>query len=114
MNLAKMGLGALNAAQYKLQTAAHNVNHSAGEGYTARTVLTASAAAQARGAGYVGMGVTTVTINRSYDNFLSQQLVGALGEGASLSSYANEIIQLDTVFADRTVGISPAIENFFA
>lgn len=114
MNLAKMGLGALNAAQYKLQTAAHNVNNSAVEGYNRQTVLTASAGAQARGGGYVGMGVTTVTINRSYDNFLFQQLVGALGQGASLTSYGTEINQLDTLFADRTVGISPAIENFFA
>lgn len=113
MNLAKMGLGALNAAQYKLKTAAHNVNNAAVEGYNRQTVLTQSAGAQATGAGYVGRGVETVTVSRSYDNFLFKQLTGALGQGAALSSYANEINQLDTLFADRTVGISPAIENFF-
>lgn len=114
MNLAKMGLGALNAAQYRLQTSAHNVNNAAVEGYNRQTVLTQSAGAKATGAGYVGRGVTTVTVSRSYDNFLFSQLVGALGQGAARSSYANEIEQLDTLFADNTVGISPAIQKFFA
>ena len=114
MNLAKMGLGAMNAAQYKLKTAAHNVNNSAVEGYNRQTVLTQSAGAQAMGGGYVGRGVQTVTVNRAYDNFLFSQLVQAEGQGAALRSYSNEISQLDTLFADRTVGVSPAIERFFA
>lgn len=114
MNLAKMGLGAMNAAQYKLKTAAHNVNNSAVEGYNRQTVLTQSAGAQAMAGGYVGRGVQTVTVNRSYDSFLFTQLVQAEGQGAALRSYSNEISQLDTLFADRTVGVSPALERFFA
>lgn len=113
MNLAKMGLGALNAAQYKLKTAAHNVNNAAVEGYNRQTVLTQTAGAQATGGGYVGRGVEVVTVSRSYDNFLYKQLVSALSQGAAQKSYANEINQVDTLFADRSVGISPAIENFF-
>lgn len=114
MNLAKMGLGAMNAAQYRLKTAAHNVNNSAVEGYNRQTVLTQSAGAQATGAGYIGRGVQAVTVDRSYDNFLFTQLVQAEGQGASLRSFANEINQLDTLVADRTVGVSPALEKFFA
>src|SRR5690606_10679513 len=113
MNLAKMGLGALNAAQYKLKTAAHNVKNAAVEGYNRQTVLTQTAGAQAMGGGYVGRGVEVVTVSRSYDNFLFKQLVAARGQGAALTSYANEIRQVDTLFADRSVGVAPAIENFF-
>jgi flagellar hook-associated protein 1 FlgK len=113
MNLAKLGLGALNAAQYKLKTSAHNINNAAVEGYNRQTVLTQTAGAQPTGAGYVGRGVELVTVERSYDNFLFKQLINARSHNASLGSYSNEIKQLDTLFADRTVGISPAIENFF-
>src|SRR5690606_502442 len=113
MNLAKLGLGALNAAQYKLKTSAHNINNAAVEGYNRQTVLTQTAGAQPTGAGYVGRGVELVTVERSYDNFLYKQLINARSHNASLGSYSNEIKQLDTLFADRTVGISPAIENFF-
>lgn len=114
MNLAKMGLGAMNNAQYKLSTAAHNVNNAAVEGYNRQTVLSQTAGSQAMGGGYVGRGVETVTVSRSYDNFLFTQLVNALGEGAARSSYGTEIERLDTLFADTSVGISPAIERFFA
>lgn len=113
MNLAKLGLGALNAAQYKLKTSAHNINNAAVEGYNRQTVLTQTAGAQPTAGGYVGRGVELVTVERSYDNFLFKQLINARSHNASLGSYSNEIKQLDTLFADRTVGISPAIENFF-
>lgn len=114
MNLAKMGLGAMNNAQYKLSTAAHNVNNAAVEGYNRQTVLSQTAGSQPMGGGYVGRGVETVTVSRSYDNFLFTQLVNALGEGAARTSYGTEIERLDTLFADTSVGISPAIERFFA
>src|SRR5690606_29695293 len=113
MNLAKLGLGDLNAAQYKLKTSAHNINNAAVEGYNRQTVLTQTAGAQPTAGGYVGRGVELVTVERSYDNFLFKQLINARSHNASLGSYSNEIKQLDTLFADRTVGISPAIENFF-
>lgn len=113
MNLAKLGLGALNAAQYKLKTSAHNVNNAAVEGYNRQTVLTQTVRGQATGAGYIGRGVMAVTVERAYDDFLFRQYVSAKGEGAALSSYATEIEKVDTLLADRTVGISPALENFF-
>jgi flagellar hook-associated protein FlgK len=113
MNLAKLGLGALNAAQYKLQTSAHNINNSAVEGYNRQTVLTQTAGSTATGAGYVGRGVKTVTVVRSYDNFLYEQLVAARGQGKALQTYGTEIKQLDTLFADRSVGVAPALQGFF-
>src|SRR5690606_33965367 len=88
--------------------------NSAVEGYNRQTVLTQSAGAQATGAGYIGRGVQTVTVNRAYDNFVFGQLVQAESHGSALRSYSNEISQLDTLFADRTVGVSPALERFFA
>src|SRR5690606_14613405 len=83
------------------------------EGFNRQTVLTQSAGAQYMGAGYIGLGVQAVTVNRAYDDFLFTQLTQARGQGAALTSYGNEIRQIDTLFADRTVGVAPALENFF-
>lgn len=113
MNLAKLGLGALSTAQYKLKTSAHNINNAATEGYNRQTVRQQTAGAQATGGGYVGRGVMAVTIDRAYDNFLFTQLVNARGHGAALKAYGNEISHLDTLFADRTVGVAPALAEFF-
>lgn len=113
MNLAKLGLTGLNAAQSRLQAAGHNITNATTEGYNRQSVLVASAGASATSAGYLGRGVDTVTIQRAYDGFLHRQLVSARSTGASLTAYGTEIAQLNNLFADNTVGIAPAMQKFF-
>ncbi len=113
MNLYGLGLSALNTAQVNLMTTGHNINNAAVEGYNRQTVLQSTAGARATGAGYIGRGVQAVTVQRSYDSFLQNQLVQSQSRGAALVSYGNEISQLNNLFADRTAGVSPAIQKFF-
>ncbi|WP_269900036.1 flagellar hook-associated protein FlgK [Paenalcaligenes faecalis] len=113
MNLFGLGLSALNTAQNNLQTTGHNINNAAVEGYNRQSVLTQTNGARATGAGYIGRGVQAVTVQRAYDGFLHNQLVKAQSDGAALVSYGNEIAQLNNLFADRTTGVSPAIQKFF-
>lgn len=113
MNLYGLGLSALNTAQVNLMTTGHNINNAAVEGYNRQSVLQTTAGARATGAGYIGRGVQAVTVQRSYDSFLQNQLVKAQSQGAALVSYGNEIAQLNNLFADRTAGVSPAIQKFF-
>lgn len=113
MNLANLGLTGMAAAQMRLQTAGHNINNAATDGYNRQTVLVSSAGAVNTGSGFIGQGVQVDTINRSYDNFLAQQLVNSQSAGAALDAYGNQIAQVNNLFADRTVGISPALQKFF-
>ncbi|KAA0910760.1 flagellar hook-associated protein FlgK [Pusillimonas sp. ANT_WB101] len=113
MNLAKLGLTGLNAAQSRLQAAGHNITNAATEGYNRQSVLVATAGALATSGGYVGRGVQPVTVQRAYDGLLQRQLVSARSTAASLTSYANEIAQINNLFADNTVGITPALQKFF-
>ncbi|NYT87062.1 flagellar hook-associated protein FlgK [Pollutimonas harenae] len=113
MNLANLGLSGLNAAQNRLQTAGHNINNAATEGYNRQSVLSATAGASATSAGYIGRGVQAVTVQRAYDSFLFRQLTSAQTTGASLAAYGTEITQINNLFADRTVGITPALQKFF-
>lgn len=113
MNLANLGLSGLTAAQNRLQTAGHNINNAATEGFNRQTVLVATAGSRATSAGYIGRGVQAVTVQRAYDGFLYRQLVNAQTTGASIASYGTEITQINNLFADRTVGITPALQKFF-
>ncbi len=113
MSLANLGLTGLNAAQLRLQTAGHNINNSATDGYNRQTVQVSSAGAVSTGSGFIGQGVQVDSISRSYDSFLSQQLVNSQSGGAALDAYGNQIAQVNNLFADRTVGISPALQQFF-
>lgn len=113
MNLSRLGLSALQNAQQNLQITGHNISNSKVEGYNRQTVLSQTAGAQNIGAGYVGRGVQAVTVQRAYDSFVWNQLVQSQSAGAALITYGTEIGQVNNLFGDRTVGISPAIQNFF-
>lgn len=113
MNLANLGLAAMNAAQNRLSVTGHNLNNVDTEGYNRQRVLSSTAGATATGAGYIGRGVQAVTIQRAYDKFLSDQLTQAQTQGAALIAYGNEITQVNNLFGDPTVGISPALQKFF-
>lgn len=113
MNLAKLGLSGLAAAQNRLQATGHNIVNAATEGYSRQSVLVATAGASATSGGYVGRGVQAVTIQRAYDGFLQRQLASARSAEASITAYGTEIAQLNNLFADHTVGITPALQKFF-
>lgn len=113
MNLANLGLSGINAAQNRLQTTGHNINNAATEGYNRQSVLVSTAGATSTGFGFIGRGVQTDSIERAYNNFLTRQLVNSQSTGASISAYGNEITQINNLFADPTVGISPALQKFF-
>lgn len=113
MSLTNLGLSGLTAAQNRLITTGHNIDNAATEGYNRQTVAVETAGARATSAGYYGRGVQVVTVQRAYDNFMYRQLVNAETAQASFTSYQNEITQVNNLFADRTVGISPAMQKFF-
>jgi flagellar hook-associated protein 1 FlgK len=113
MNLANLGKAGLLVAQNRLQTAGHNINNAATPGYNRQSVLVQTAGATATSAGWIGRGVVAVSVQRSYDNFLYQQLSDSQTKSAALTSYGDQISQINNLVADRTVGISPAIQKFF-
>src|SRR5690606_19807092 len=112
-NLANLGLSAMNAAQNRLQTAGHNINNATTDGYNRQSVMVQTAGATSTGAGYIGRGVQAVTVQRAYDGFLYKQLSESQSKGAAITSYGSEMVQINNLFADRTVGITPALQKFF-
>lgn len=113
MNLANLGKAGLLVAQNRLQTAGHNINNAATAGYNRQTVLSQTAGATPTSGGWIGRGVQAVSVQRSYDNFLQNQLTSSLTRGAALKTYGDQISQINNLVADRTVGISPGIQKFF-
>lgn len=113
MNLANLGKAGLLVAQNRLQTAAHNINNSATEGYNRQSVLAQTQGATPAAGGWIGRGVQAVTVQRAYDSFLYNQLSESRTKGEALTSYGDQISQINNLLADRSVGISPAIQAFF-
>lgn len=113
MKLANLGLASINVAQNRMQTAGHNINNVYTDGYNRQSVKVSTEGAQSMGRGYIGMGAKVDSIERSYDNFLYKQVVNSKSRQAELDSFATEITQINNLFADRTAGVSPALQKFF-
>jgi flagellar hook-associated protein 1 FlgK len=113
MSLFSLGLSGLNAAQAGLTVGGHNIDNSGTDGYNRQRVMVSTAGATATSAGFYGRGVQVDTVQRQYDSFLYKQLVNAQSTGSSYSTYSSQISQIDNMLGDETVGISPALADFF-
>lgn len=114
MSLFSIGLSGLNTAQNALTTTSHNFANAATEGYTRQNTIVASAGGQYTSQGFFGMGSNTTSVTRVYDQFLTGQLRGAQSASSALSTYSDQISQIDNLLADQKGGLAPLMQKFFA
>jgi len=113
MNLHTLGMTGLAAAQARLATTGHNIANADTEGYSRQSVRVSTAGGQGTSHGFFGRGVQIDAVTRSYDSFLYRRLTSAQTTGAALVAHGQQLGQIDSVLADRDVGVTPALLHFF-
>ncbi|KVK81929.1 flagellar biosynthesis protein FlgK [Burkholderia ubonensis] len=111
--LMNLGISGLNAAIWGLTTTSNNISNAATPGYTIERPVYAEASGQYTGSGYLPQGVNTVTVQRQYSQYLSDQLNNAQTQGGALSTWNTLVAQLNNYVGSPTAGISTAITNYF-
>ncbi|KLN52238.1 flagellar hook-associated protein FlgK [Variovorax paradoxus] len=114
MSMFQTGLSGLSVARSALMTTAHNTANVYTAGYSRQTALVSSNGGTTTGAGFIGNGARVTTVQRSYDSYLTAQLNGAEAAGAALASYGSQINRIDSLLADKTAGLTPLMQSFFA
>lgn len=104
----------LQAFQRSLETTSHNIANVNTEGYSRQRVDLATSKEQMIGVGYIGTGVSINNITRSYDQFITTQLRSSTAAHGDVDQYSKLASQVDDIVADPTVGMEPAIKNFFS
>lgn len=104
----------LATAQNQLLTASHNISNAGTPGFNRQQVLLSTNTPQSGGAGFIGRGVHSSTVQRIYSQFLTTQSLQIQTQSQSLDSNYTEIKQLDNMFAEATSGLSPTLQNFFS
>lgn len=112
-NIFGIGVSGLRAAQAGLITSGHNISNASTPGFTRQQVEFSNAIPLASGSGFFGSGVDTVTVQRVYSRFLSNEVLSASTQSSSLDSYYSQLQQLDNLLADPSAGLSPALQDFF-
>jgi flagellar hook-associated protein 1 len=114
MSMFYTGLTGLSVARSALMTTAHNTANVYTAGYSRQVSMIATNGAIGLASGFVGTGARVTSVTRSYDAYLTSQLNGAEATGAALSSYESQISRIDSLLADKTAGLSPLMQSFFA
>ncbi len=109
-----IGISGLLAAQNQLQTTSHNISNASTPGYRRQQVMLNTNIPQSSGAGFVGRGVHSTTVQRIYSQFLASQSLQIQTQSQSLDSNFAQIKQLDNMFAEATSGLSPTLQKFFS
>ena len=113
-SLFSIGLTGLNAAQAGLQTTSHNISNAGTAGYSRQRIEQSTNPAMFTGAGFFGEGTRVDTVKRAYNNFLTNQVLAADTRFNEYDAFATEIGQIDNMLSDPTVGLSPALADFFS
>lgn len=112
-NILSIGQTALNAAQVGLSTTGHNIANASTEGFSRQVVVQGSLAGAPTSFGSLGKGTEVQAVKRVYNEFLTNQVLNSQTSQNGLSSYYTQIKQINNMFADPTVGVTPALQEFF-
>ncbi|WP_207005253.1 flagellar hook-associated protein FlgK [Trinickia mobilis] len=113
-DLFSIGLSGLQAAQWGLTVTSQNISNATTPGYTVENPVFAESSGQYTGAGYMGSGVTTVTVQRAYSQYLTTQLNNAQATSSASTASYTMASQLNNLVGSPTAGIAAAITGYFS
>ncbi len=112
-SLISIGVTGLNASQTALTTTGNNITNANTPGYSRQRANLVTLPEQATGAGFMGSGVQVQSITRIVEQFTIGQLRTNTSIYHSANVMATQFEQLDSLLADASTGIAPALQNFF-
>ena len=107
------GVSGLLAFQNALTTTSHNISNVATEGYSRQRVELGTRPAELQGDFYLGTGVDSQTVRRSYDQLLTEQFRNTGSAAAQLDTYATLANRLTNLLGTQGNSISPMVSQFF-
>ncbi|MEQ9994824.1 flagellar hook-associated protein FlgK [Pectobacterium versatile] len=113
-NLINTAMSGLKGAQVALSTVSNNISNQAVTGYSRQNAILEQAISSTTSAGYIGNGVNVVSINRQYNEFITNQLRAAQTTSSSVSAYYEQISKIDNLLASSTTSLSSTIQGFFS
>ena len=96
-----------------METASNNISNVNTDGFSRQSVELASRTPITSGSGFIGTGVDVVTVQRVYDQFLSDQVTARTSSFNHLDTLQQLASGLDGLLANEDAGLNPALQSFF-
>ena len=105
-------LSGLMAAQTALNTTSNNIANANTVGYNTERVSFGSTPAIPTSGGYVGQGVNTATVTRSYNQLITNQLTATTSAYAQANTLSTLAFGVDNILSSQTTGLSAVFSAF--
>lgn len=112
-SLINTAMSGLNAAQVALSTVSNNISNYNVAGYNRQTAILAQNGGMATMSGFIGNGVTVTSVNREYNQFITNQLRSSQSAFGAQNAYYEKISQIDNLLASKTNPLSTNMQDFF-
>lgn len=109
-----IGTSALLSLQRAIATTGQNIANVNTEGYSRQSVEFTARTPRNVGVGFIGSGVQIRNIERSFDQFLTDDLRDRTASAAGASTLADLTGRINTLLASSDTGLGPVLDNFFA
>lgn len=113
-DILNVGTSALLALQRAITTTGHNIANVNTDGYSRQAVNFDTLPPQLSGGSYIGSGVTIDSVQRIYNEYLASEVRDRSSSQAGFEAYANLTSRMDSLLADPSTGLSPALDDFFS
>jgi flagellar hook-associated protein 1 FlgK len=114
MSILNIGTRALLAMQGSINTVSHNIANANTAGYSRQEVQLSTAGGQFTGAGFFGSGVNMTSVQRQYDQFLTNAVQTSTATSSSDAARASGLQALDSLFSDSELGLGAGLDAVFA
>jgi flagellar hook-associated protein 1 FlgK len=108
-----IGISGLLGSQAAIATTSHNIANVNTEGYSRQTVDFGTNIPNFFGGSFIGTGIVTNNVQRIFDSLAQLDLRSTITNFNNLETYVFQADRIDSIVADPTTGLSPAIQNFF-
>ncbi len=114
MSLLNVGASGLAAAYAGLTTAGHNIANVNTPGFSRQQTVQTTMPGSFTGAGYIGRGVAIETIQRAYDQQLTNQTQYMSGQASEASTHHALMQRVDRLFSSDESGLGASLDRFFS
>ena len=112
-SMLSIGTSGLQAFQRSLTTISHNIANANTDGYSRQTLDLSSRIPLSNGYGFSGSGVQAVTIQRSYDTFVNNNVLTSTSSHSEFEAYYTLAARLDNVLGDPDTGMDASMQRYF-
>src|SRR5262245_727011 len=112
-SLINIGISGLRTTQAALATTGHNITNANTPGFSRQRVDIVPQAPQQLGVGYLGAGASLQSISRVVSDYAISQVRNDTALSSEVESFLSQVSPVDSLLANESTGLVPALESFF-